>query len=186
MQPKRDLCTHTHVHACTMYRYTCTCITSPKSTDFLSPCAHSTHSSRQTTLRGPTCYSTHRLKRMTSWDGPYSNYKHNGGVARLMLVRAPQELRELSAELLCRANSREGSGWSVRARLGWSQNGGNMRSHSCICPRPHAPGFERAFSNTCSYPVSNVFTPRFECVYASFRMCLQHILNAFTPHFEHS
>ena len=35
-----------------------------------------------------------------------------------MLVHAPQELRELSAELLCRANSREGLGWSVRIRLG--------------------------------------------------------------------
>ena len=55
-----------------------------------------------------------------------------------------------------------------------------MCSCSCIRPCPHiyAFGFEQAFSNACSHLVWNMFTPRFKCIYASFRMCSRLILNA--------
>ena len=45
-------------------------------------------------------------------------------------------------------------------------------------PRPHTFGFERVFSNARSCLVSNVFTPRFECIHALFRTRLIVSVNA--------
>ena len=61
----------------------------------------------------------------------------------------------------------------------WSQNSGNARSSSCVRPRPHAFGFERAFSNAHSRLLSNVFTPRFERVYSWFRTRSRLVSNTF-------
>ena len=41
-----------------------------------------------------------------------------------------------------------------------------------------------AHVHTHSRPVSNAFTPRFECIHALFRMCLRLVSNAFMPRFK--